>query len=318
MALEQQLQLFRGLDANLPGLAAGQPAWTTDLEELWIGTNGTVAGNRKVGAPNPGMFGDGSDGDVTLGSDTVLARDTYYASLDLNGWDLDCAGFKMYVNGQLTIPSGSRLHCDGAAGADGGAGGAGGAAGTTQTLRQGAAGGNAATAGGSITDAEGGAGGAGGAGAAAAGAGGTVTAPAANAGGLRHRNAAQFGAVLGAATPGWTFIGGGAGGGGGGNSGANNGGGGGAGGGFSLIVAKAIDLQAGGFISANGGDGGDGTVGFNTGGGGGGGGGVVAMLSVLFTNGGTVEVAGGAGGTGQSGGSDGTDGSAGLILDFTG
>jgi hypothetical protein len=317
MAKNQQLQFYRGAESGLPALQQGEPAWTTDSKRLFIGTDGTTQGNRPVGAPNPGLYGDGSDGDVTLGSNTTLTRDMYYNTLHLNGYDLDTDGFKVYVVDKLTVPSGSRLHNDGADGVDGASGGTGGAAGTTGSLRAGAAGGATAVAGSNLTDALGGDGGAGGAGAAAAGAAGTTTVPAANAGGFRHRNAAQFGAVLGAGAGGWTFVGGGAGGGGGGKSGVNNGGGGGAGGGFVLVLAEEIEVASGGYISANGGSGGDGTAGFNTGGGGGGGGGVVVLIATKQNGGGDIEANGGTGGTGQSGGSNGVDGVDGLVCDFT-
>lgn len=268
-------------------------------------------------APSRGLYGDGSDGDVVLGSDATLTRDTFYNSLDLNGWDLDTGGFKLYCCEQLTVPVGSRIHSDGAPGVDGDGGGAGGAAGTIGTLESGAAGGAAAAVGGSTIDSLGGDGGGGGAGLTGPGAGGTSTEPAASDGGFRHRNAAQFGCVFSTQTPGGhavTFVTGGAGGGGGGNDGVNDGGGAGAGGGFVLVASHLLDLV--GSIGAKGGDGADGETGSNAGGGGGGGGGIAVVMTDHPTGAGTIGAAAGGAGSGAGTGSDGSAGTAGLVLDF--
>ncbi len=268
-------------------------------------------------APGRGFYGDGSDGDVVLGSDVVLARDTFYETLDLDVWDLDTAGFKLYVADQLTVPAGSRIHADGAGGAGGDAGGGGGSAGVIGTIDSGAAGGAAGAVGTSVTDSMGGDGGSGGAGLTGPGAGGTATEPVAAAGGFHHRNAAQFGAVFSTQAAGGhatTFIVAGAGGGGGGNDGANDGGGGGAGGGFVFVIAHMLDLE--GTIGASGGDGGDGETGSNAGGGGGGGGGITVVITDHPEGAGTLAAAAGVGGLGIGTGSDGSAGAAGLVLDF--
>ncbi len=270
-----------------------------------------------LATPSRCLFGNGFDGDVVLGSDITLTRDTYYNTLDLNGWDLNTAGYKLYCQQQMTVPAGSRVHCDGADGVDGDAGGAGGAAGVVGTIESGAAGGAAGAAGGSLTDSFGGAGGSGGAGLTGPGAGGTTTEPPATAGGIRHRNAAQFGGVFSTQAAGghaMTFVFGGAGGGGGGDDGANDGGGGGAGGGYLIVIAHLLALE--GVICSRGGSGGDGETGSNAGGGGGGGGGIAMVLSDHPTGAGTVDTTGGAGGLGVGTGSDGVDGSDGLTLDF--
>lgn len=272
-----------------------------------------------LSTPGRGIFGDGSDGDVVLGADTTLTRDTYYNSLDLNTWDLDTAGYKVYCADQMTIPAGSRLHSDGADGDSGDAGGAGGVAGIVGSLESGAAGGAAAAVGGSVIDAHGGAGGGGGAGLTGPGAGGTATAPADTDGGFRHRNSAQFGWVVSTQTPGGavaTFVFGGAGGGGGGNDGANDGGGGGAGGGFVLVVAHLLNIS--GTIGSRGGDGGAGETASNAGGGGGGGGGIAVVITDHPTGPGVIDATAGAGGAGAGTGSAGSAGSDGLVLDFRG
>jgi hypothetical protein len=54
------------------------------------------------------IFGDGSDGDVTLGAGTTtLARDMYYDDLTVpNGSTLAAAGFRIFVAGLLTVAAG--------------------------------------------------------------------------------------------------------------------------------------------------------------------------------------------------------------------
>ena len=69
---------------------------------------GTPTGSKFVrddGTLQPvsvGFYGDGSDGAVTLGTNTTLTRDMYYSSLDLSTYTLNTAGFRVYVNGLLT------------------------------------------------------------------------------------------------------------------------------------------------------------------------------------------------------------------------
>ena len=95
-----------------------------------------------------GVFGDGSDGDITISSDTSLARDMYYENLTINnGVTLTSTGFRIFVRGTLTnngtISAKGNDGTNGAnATADGiGTGGPGGAALATGTIYGGLAGG---------------------------------------------------------------------------------------------------------------------------------------------------------------------------------
>lgn len=54
------------------------------------------------GVAGVGLFGDGSDGDLTLSSNITLSRDTYYNNLTLNGFTVTMTGYKLYVKGTLT------------------------------------------------------------------------------------------------------------------------------------------------------------------------------------------------------------------------
>lgn len=44
------IQFKRGALANLPGLRAGEPGWTTDVFDLYVGVNSTTAENKIVGS----------------------------------------------------------------------------------------------------------------------------------------------------------------------------------------------------------------------------------------------------------------------------
>ena len=44
------IQFKRGALANLPGLRAGEPGWTTDSFDLYVGINSTTDGNKIVGS----------------------------------------------------------------------------------------------------------------------------------------------------------------------------------------------------------------------------------------------------------------------------
>ena len=115
--------------------------------------------------PNGGLFGDGSDGNVTISATTTLTRDMYYNDLTINaGQWLHAGGYRIFVAGTLT--NNGHIDADGGAASGTTAGvaavgnilgnGFAGAAGTT--------GSGAGTAGTSTTSSLGGAGGAGGAG----------------------------------------------------------------------------------------------------------------------------------------------------------
>lgn len=270
-----------------------------------------------------GLFGDGSDGAVTItGGTTTLTRDMYYSDLTVEGTGiLATDGFRVFVSGTLTIDVGGVVHCNGADGATGQNGGiAGGVGGGEGSIRGGEAGGAGATqetngtAGSSSQNAIGGAGGAGGDSPDGAtntgGAGGSAAAPAATDGGWRHLDAV-LGRLSGVA---FAQLEGGAGGGGGAGGATGYGGSGGGGGG--LVSIHAFRLINNGTISADGGAGGDGGAGDGGagGGGGGGGGGAVLVACRVLSGSGTMTAAGGAGGTPEASGTAGTAGSAGTVL----
>ena len=81
------------------------------------------------------LFGDGSDGDVTISTPTTLTSDKYYNNLILND-DLNAAGYKVFVAGTLTVASGKKIYNNGGAGGNGGNGsaGTGGTAGSAGTI----------------------------------------------------------------------------------------------------------------------------------------------------------------------------------------
>jgi hypothetical protein len=272
-----------------------------------------------------GVFGDGSDGVVTLGAGTTtLTRDMYYDSLTVpNGSTLATNGNRVFVRDLLTFASGGIISADGGAGLAGnGSGRTGGPAAPGNSVGAGAAGGAstpgaAGTAGSSATVAAGGNGGAGGASndtgsdaSEAGGAGGTVTAPVF---GWRH-----LPSVLGRLDDG-NALRGGAGGGGGGGGDTGDGGSGGGGGGVCVVAAYRVVLTGAGCIRANGGVGGQGYTGpdaLGNGGGGGGGGGVVILIRRGRSGSGTLVASGGAGGAGVGLGSNGSAGSAGTTLEI--
>lgn len=259
------------------------------------------------------LFGDGADGDVTLGGNIALTRDMYYSRLDTAGFDIITAGFRIFVQKQMNIMGDSVISHNGAdAVAD-----AAGAALAAAVLGESAAGGAGATgagaAGGAIAQCLGGAAGAAGTGnggASAAGAAGAKTAPTANEGFPQ----ALISSFSGRTIDGTIYKGGTGGGGGGGDGAADEGGGGGGGGGVVMINAKEINFEhADATISANGGAGADGTAANCGGGGGGGGGSVIINYRKLDNTLGTIEAAGGALGAGVSNGTDGTVGGAGSV-----
>lgn len=51
--MANRIYIRRGLKASLPALNAGELAVTTDTGnvQLWVGTNGTTAGNTQIGGP---------------------------------------------------------------------------------------------------------------------------------------------------------------------------------------------------------------------------------------------------------------------------
>ena len=253
------------------------------------------------------MYGNGSDGNVTVSGTTTLTGDAYYNNLEVTG-TLNTANFRVFVAG--TLSGNGTIACNGPSVANASAGAS---AVASQVYLNGGNGANGATgAGGTATAVAqklGGNGGAGGAGSTgAAGGAQTGTANVAAAGGTNlYQDVVSFmrGQPVGSST---TRLSGGAGGGGGGGDGTNAGAGGGAGGGSVFIAARAITYT--GSVTATGGNGGTRTTG-NVGGGGGGGGGVVVVVTGSTSQTFTVSVAGGSAGNGVGTGTAGAAGTAG-------
>ena len=85
-------------------------------------------------------FGDGSDGDVTISSDTSLSRDMYYNNLTINpGVTLNPNGYRIFVKG--TLINNGKISRNGNPGQDGNVGRSGGAPLSSGTLFGSAAGG---------------------------------------------------------------------------------------------------------------------------------------------------------------------------------
>lgn len=295
-------------------------------------------------APGGGLavFGDGSDGDVTIAADAPLSRDMFYNNLTVNaGITLSTGGYRIFVKGTLT--NNGTISRNGNNGGNGANGAAGGAAGGAQApgLSAGSLGasalgngggsgsetgdGGAGNTGGSITVSLGKVGGSGGAGGAgtgpsnggAGGAAGTVTEPTTKDG----QYSSPFIVMLKEVETTVNKINGGSGAGGGGGGGKGSGGycgggggGGGSGAGILVLAAKAITNS--GTISTKGGTGGNGgngaSSGAGRGGGGGGGGGGLLVIIYSSATWGTEIADGGAGGLAGSGtGQGGANGNAG-------
>jgi len=278
-----------------------------------------VGGNSSSNGGGTAIYGDGSDGAVTISSNTTLTADKFYSSLTVDAtFTLNADDFFIYCTGIIT--NNGVISCDGnnasgiTAGAVVGLGSfafdptaAGGAGRSTSGSGNG---------GGGKSVSLGGAGGIGGTSGVvfAGGAGGTKTAPTGGQGngfrlpiiGLNHRFTSSY------------DPGGGTGGGGGGvNLGtgtATSGAGGGAGGILPIISRTIINN---GIISADGGDGSAAvsTGDANAGGGGGGGAGVVYLVYNTLVNNGTIRADGGSGGA-HSGllSADGASGNTGTVI----
>lgn len=301
-----------GLEPEIPTPAQSMNEWLARVRE-WIvfaDAEGAV-----------GVFGDGSDGDVTVAGTTTLVRDMFYDDLTIGAAGvLETAGFRVFVRGTLTITAGGIIRHNGAIGSaggggGGGAGGAGAVVGFLAAAGAGATGGNA-TANGSNASAFanntiGGAGGNGGNSnnGGTGGTGGTPVAPTAAEGGWRFLESMVNART--ASLPLRPGLGGGGGGG-----GTNGTGGGGGGGGGAVVIAARLVANAGS-IQARGGVGGAAYTGpdaLGNGGGGGGGGGFVFTLTRGMTGAGTIDANGGAGGAGHLVGAAGATGSAGVVI----
>lgn len=272
-----------------------------------------------------GIFGDGSDGDVTISANETLTRTMYYNSLTVDsGAVVTTAGYPIFVRGVLTVDGAGSLigwtGNDGVA-AVGAAAGAAGAALADSVLAGGVAGGDGGAAGApgaaganssnAVVSSAGGAGGDGTPG--SGGAGGTSTLSVAD---IRSLAVALRGQTVTVAST--DAITGGAGGGGASGGALVGGPGGGGGGGVVLIAAESIVLTNGGALSVDGGAGANGVD--DAGGGGGGVGGALYLVyRVTDEAGGTVSAAGGTGGTagGTPPSTDGSAGASGLVIRVT-
>jgi len=329
----------------------------TSGDELYFdGVNVYHNDSRLLGYP---IFGDGSDGDVDINSGTfssspitsnALTRDASFDDLTLSGGDLDCAGYRLFVKGTLTIGASYKVYRNGNTGANAsgytaGAGGTAlannnlfgsivggaGATGKNNGAGNGTAGSNGANADRSIA-VDGAAGGDSNDGepytGAAGGTGGTATASTMrpysypfcvllyevkdNVSPRLLESSASGGGGAGGYSAGFAPAAGG------------GGGGAGSGGGIVLVVAKKIVNN--GSIESTGGDGGDGGAAAHTGGGGGGGaggsGGTIILIYNAYSGAGTKPVTGGTGGDGGAGaavgpaGDSGTNGNAGVLIEL--
>ena len=301
---------FLGYSTDAYKLSIGNSVDTSKLL-LWDGTDLIVNDTKLFAQP---IYGDGSDGNVTISSNTSLTADKFYNNLTLDSsFTLNPDGYRIFVKGTLTING--TIARNGNIGGNGGANdeyGTGGSALTTNTLGGSGVGGNGgtfgvgATVGGAANPSKGGNGGAGGNAAGDSGegrAGGTATAP------TQPINAIPFCIMLTDFPTTNKILGGGGGGGGGWHNVQHYGGaGGGSGGGVIFIAARKIVLN--GSIEAKGGNGGNGYGGGGnySGNGGGGGGGFVILIYNSKTGSGTIDVSGGSVGTGGSGGANGSSG----------
>jgi hypothetical protein len=259
-------------------------------------------------------FGDGSDGDVTIGAGTTtLSRDMRYHNLTVSATGtLKTAGYTIKISGKLTLVAGAKIDCSGGNGAAGTtAGGSGGAGQYWATRinkvipRGGATGASPASAG------------------TANGSASTMVNPLVNSAayalplwraGGGGGGGAGHGTTPGNSTnPGAVICGalGGAGGAGAGTGSAQLGGGGGGGGGGVLEI-HCYEIDNAGVIQALGGNGGDGAVsGSDKGGNGGGGAGGQVLVIYRVTSGsgvGTLAATGGNPGSAGNGGVAGVNG----------
>src|SRR5579872_1447393 len=108
---------------NLTQPAEGAVAWAPAVNANFTNIQTAVNGLPFV----PGLYGDGSDGAVTISANTVLARDMFYTTLTVNsGKILDPAGFRVFAKTSVTVTG--TIGSDGNAGTStaGGAGANGG------------------------------------------------------------------------------------------------------------------------------------------------------------------------------------------------
>lgn len=111
---------FMEYNAGTPRLSIGDT--TTSNSLTWDGSNLSINGTALT---NNDVFGDGSDGDVTISGDTTLTTDMYYNNLTVdNGFTLNTGGYRIFVKNTLT--NNGTIARKGATGGNGGAGDPGG------------------------------------------------------------------------------------------------------------------------------------------------------------------------------------------------
>lgn len=110
---------------NLNGIGS----FVADTYGIYIGnsstgnylTYDTTSGNLVVNdsiLSNQDIFGDGSDGNVTISGDTTLSSDMFYNNLTVNNTkNLDAGGYRIFVKGTLT--NNGTIHANGNAGTNG-------------------------------------------------------------------------------------------------------------------------------------------------------------------------------------------------------
>lgn len=321
---------------------------TTPTDSLFIGTaitNATVVtsfDNNNIetqAITGVAEWGDGSDGNVTLSSNTAISGAKYYNNLTINA-GVDVTGASpIIIFARNTITINGTITPNRTAGGAGGNGGGGGSNGDTSTASQAApylgtqgsigTGGDAGYVHSNPSGSQGGSGGASGS---------HTTGGVTNSGGGAGDRAAAVGkfssqlmtkirtsVISNPNSIGGGGSGGSGGGGGGGGSSTGTyagsggtGGTGGSGGGSVIIIAPTIIFNSGasilsnGLAGSNGNNGANGSVGYvghrrggaggGGGGGGGGHGGSIMFIYKSLTDSGTTNVTGGAAGTGGSGG----------------
>ena len=107
----------------------------SDLENQILGLNPRNASRSDEvfgKAVLTNIFGDGSDGDVVISSNTTLTRDMFYNTLIVNtGITLSTAGFRIFS--KVSLVNNGTISVTGGNGGNGGTGLSGGAAGTAGT-----------------------------------------------------------------------------------------------------------------------------------------------------------------------------------------
>lgn len=129
LTIEGTLKIKEQASANADSAGYAQ-LWvnTATPNELWFTDDAGTDFQLGVGGTKPiEDTGDGSDGAVTISSNTTLTRDMYYSSLtvDTNS-TLKANGFRIYCTGTVTVDSGSSIINNGGNGGNGVNGGSGG------------------------------------------------------------------------------------------------------------------------------------------------------------------------------------------------